>query len=111
MKSKRFSKTLALTLVGAMVAMPAWALDLAQARSAGLVGEKMDGYAVALKNTPEVNALVADVNAKRKQEYQRISQQNGQPVSVVGTLAAGQIINKLPPGASYQMPSGEWKKR
>jgi len=100
-----------LAILGALVAFPAFALDLHQARTSGMVGEKLDGYAAALKATPEVNALVADVNAKRKAEYARISKQNGQPVDVVAKLAAAQIINGLEVGSSYQDANGNWKTR
>lgn len=100
-----------LVLLGIMIAAPAYALDLKQARSSGLVGEKIDGYTEALKQTPEVKVLVDDVNAKRRAEYQRISKENGQSVDVVGKLAAQEIISKLPAGSSYQAADGSWKKR
>lgn len=100
-----------LALLGLMITAPAYALDLKQARSSGLVGEKLDGYAEALKQTPEVKGLVEDVNAKRKAEYQRISKENGQPADVVGKLAAQEIISKLPAGSSYQSTDGSWKKK
>lgn len=105
----RFVTTL--TLMALLVALPAWALSLQEARSSGMVGEKLDGYVAALKNTPEVSSLVTEVNARRKQEYARISSQNGQPVDVVAKLAAQEVINKLPKGSSYQSPDGGWKKR
>ena len=100
-----------LTILGALLAFPAWAMDLHQARTSGMVGEKLDGYVAVLKASPEVNTLVADVNAKRKQEYARISKENGQPVDVVGKLAAAQIINGLEAGSSYQAADGSWKTR
>ncbi len=100
-----------LAMLGALIAFPAFALDLHQARTSGMVGEKLNGYAAALKDTPEIDALVADVNAKRKQEYARISKQNGQPVDVVAKLAAAQIINGLEAGGSYQDANGNWKTR
>jgi uncharacterized protein YdbL (DUF1318 family) len=100
-----------LAVLSALIAFPAMALDLHQARASGMVGEKLDGYAAAIKATPEINALVADVNAKRKQEYARISKQNGQPVDVVAKLAAAQIINSLDAGSSYQDADGNWKIR
>ncbi len=100
-----------LAALGVLIAYPVFALDLHQARSSGMVGEKLDGYASALKDTPEVDALVADVNAKRKQEYARISKQNGQPVDVAAKLAAAQIINGLEPGSPYQDENGNWKTR
>lgn len=94
-----------------LVALPALALDLQSARSSGLVGEKLDGYVAAMQETAEVKALVADVNARRQQEYARISAQNKQPVDVVAKLAAEQIINNLGAGSYYQAPGGAWRKR
>ncbi len=92
-------------------AAPAFALDLAQARSAGLVGEKTDGYIATVQATPEAQALVIDVNARRKTEYERISKENGQAVDLVAKLAAEQIISQLPAGSYYLAPDGSWKKR
>lgn len=105
-------KTIAIAAISTfMAASAAFAMDLDQARSAGLVGEKMDGYVAAIQNTPDIGVLVADINAKRQQEYARISREKGQPIDVVSKLAAGQIITRLPAGASYQMPDGTWRKR
>ena len=79
-------------------ALPALALDLHSARATGMVVETPEGYIAAAKPSPEVNALVAEVNAKRKAEYTRISQENGQPVDVVGKLAAPQIAKNIAAG-------------
>ncbi len=108
MKS-RFLTLLAIIIT--LTTSPAFALDLHQARNSGMVGEKLDGYVAPLKTTPEVSALVADVNAKRKQEYERISKQNGQPVDVVAKLAAAQIVTGLGSGNFYQGSDGSWKTR
>lgn len=94
-----------------LISSAALGLDLHGARSQGLVGEKTDGYVAAIQLTPEVKALVEEVNSKRHAEYAHISQQNGQPVSVVAKLAAGQIVSKLQRGEMYQDESGAWKKK
>lgn len=94
-----------------LVASSAFALDLTSARNAGLVGEKLDGYAAVVKAGSGVAELVNDINNRRKAEYERISKQNGQPVNVVSKLAAEQIINGLPKGAMYQGPDGSWRKK
>lgn len=100
-----------LTLLGLLIAGPALALDLQAARTSGQVGEKTDGYVQALNPSAEVNALVAEVNTRRQQEYARISKEKNQPIDVVAKLAAAQIINQLPAGSSYQSPGGGWQKR
>lgn len=92
-------------------ALPAFALDLSQARSQKLVGERPDGYVAAVKSSSDVNALVQEVNAKRKAEYTRISKENGQPVEVVAKLAAPKIISGLPSGSLYLATDGAWKTR
>ena len=107
MKQNFFGAIVALGLF--VAASPALALDLHEARSQGIVGEKADGYVAALKKTPETEALVADVNQKRRDEYARISKANNQPVDVVAKIAAEKIINGLNAGESYQDSSGNWK--
>lgn len=92
-------------------ALPAFALDLQHARTQGMVGEQRNGYIAAIAPNPEVNALVADVNSRRKQEYERISKENGQTVDVVAKLAAVQIIGKLAPGSVYEGEQGGWQKK
>jgi len=98
-------------LMAVSLAIPAWALDLHSARANGSIGEKNDGYVAALRPSAEVNAVVAEVNAKRSAEYARISKENGQTVDVVAKLAASQIINGLPAGTSYQDGAGNWKSK
>ncbi len=98
-------------LMTACLALPVMALDLHGARANGSIGEKNDGYVAALRPSAEVNAIVAEVNAKRSAEYARISKENGQPVNVVAKLAAGQIVGGLPAGASYQDGGGNWKSK
>lgn len=100
-----------ITVLATLISFPAFALELHQARASGLIGEQLDGYAVALKANAEVTTLVADVNAKRKEEYARISKGNGQTVDVVAKLAAQQIIAGLDAGSPYQGSDGNWKKR
>ena len=108
MKIHAIALGLILTVI---TALPAFALDLQQARAAGSIGETTKGYVAVIKSSPDVEELVASVNAKRKQEYARISQANGQSVDVVAKVAAEQIINNLEAGNLYQAADGSWKKR
>ena len=108
MKMRFMSMIVAL---GVLLAFPAFALDLHQARDAGILGEKNDGYVAVLKKSPEALALAKEVNEKRAQEYERISKENNQPANIVATLAAQQIIEKLNAGNQYQDANGNWKTR
>ena len=75
----------------ALFAMPASALDLAQARAQGLVKETPSGYLTVVKPSGEVNNLVKNINAGRKAEYQRIAKKNGTPLSTVEQLAGKRL--------------------
>ena len=101
----------ALFAIAILFSAEAFALDLAQARAQGLVGEKLDGYVGAVAATPEASSVAADVNVRRREEYEKISKANGQPVSVVGKVAAERIITGLPSGSLFQAPDGSWKKK
>lgn len=88
-------KTLLILPLALLTAAPAFALDLSGARAQGKVCERPDGLIAANgPATPEVQELVASVNKARQAEYARISQQNGQPASVVASLAAQQLISQ-----------------
>ena len=88
------------------------ALDLDAAKAQGLVGERTDGYVAAVAPTPsaDVQALVADVNAKRKTTYAGIAQQNGTDVDKVAALAAQKMLAKAPAG-SWIFDSGRWYQK
>lgn len=102
---------LAVFLTATLMAGQAFALTLDQARNSGIVGEKVDGYVGVVTPSAEAQAVANEVNARRKAEYEKISRQNKQPVSVVGKIAAETIINGLPAGSFYQGADGSWKKK
>lgn len=108
MKSSLFT---IIIIIALFIATPAFALDLHVARDSGVLGEKNDGYVAVLKKSPEATTLADEVNAKRKAEYARISQQNKQPVDIVAKLAAQQIIEGLTKGDPYQDAEGKWQTR
>ena len=94
------------------VALPSAALDLDAAKAQGLVGEQTDGYvaAVSASPAPDVQALVADVNAKRRTAYQEIAQKNGTKVEDVAVLAAQKLIGRAPAGA-WIRDKGQWYQK
>jgi len=75
-----------------LVANPAFALDLQSARAGGMVVEQPTGYIKAVK--PEAGALVAEVNAKRKAEYERIAKEKGTKIEDVAAIAAQELMKK-----------------
>ena len=104
-------RTLLFSALICLAALPAMAIDLGAGKAQGLVGETPQGYIAAVKPTPEASALVADINARRRAEYQKISAGNGQPLTVVEKLAAQKLYEKAAAGDYLQSPSGQWTRK
>jgi uncharacterized protein len=108
-KSLRRGITILLLLAPAA----AFALELDDAKAQGLVGEDASGYLAAVSERPsaDVSALVADVNEKRRLEYERIAKQNSLTVSQVEQIAAKKAIDKTPTGQYVRLPGESWRKK
>ena len=106
-------KKIFIVLSTLLLAVNAWALDLDEAKSKGLVGEKLNGYlgAVSPNPAPDVQALVTDINNKRKAQYQEIAQKNGTQLDAVEKLAAEKAIEKTKPGFFVEKSGGAWVKK
>ncbi|MBS1270631.1 MAG: hypothetical protein MAG794_01589 [Gammaproteobacteria bacterium] len=73
------------------------AVNVGQAKQQGMACELPTGYLQARNNaTPEVKAMVVDINAKRKAEYTRIANENGVKPENVGLLTAKKLGPKCP---------------
>lgn len=93
-----------------LVSLAAFGLDLHQAKEAGLVGETDSGYLAAVTGSSEAAALVQDINAQRKAEYQRIAQKNNIALRDVELLAGKKAIEKTPAG-QYVKVGGSWQQK
>lgn len=83
----------------------------AAARAAGKVGEQPDGYiGVVGAATPELRALVNNINIQRKAAYTK-GAANGATVEQFAFVSGCNLISQTKPGEMYQTPSGAWKKR
>ena len=105
--SKQTFSVLALSL---LMMVPAYALDLGQAKAKGLVGETTNGYLAAVKPSAEVNALVKDINGQRKAHYQKIAGKNSISLQAVEARAGQKAISKTPAG-QYVNTGGGWQKK
>jgi len=96
-----------------LLPLAAWALTLDEAKQAGLVGEDASGYiaAVSAKPSKDVKALVDDINARRRTEYERIAAANGISVEDVEKLAGKKAIEKSPAGDYIRLPGEDWRKK
>jgi uncharacterized protein len=103
-------RSLGVLLLSLSMAMPAFSLDLGEAKSGGLVGETSSGYLAAVKSSAEVDALVASINSKRKAQYQKIAQKNNISLQAVEVRAGQKAIEKTPAG-QYVNTGGGWQKK
>ena len=94
---------------GLLAAQFAFAIGLDEAKQQGLVGEQPSGYlGVVGKPTPEVEALVKDINQKRHAAYENIAKRNNTDVSTVEKLAGKKAIEQTPAGQYVKTPEGKW---
>jgi hypothetical protein len=98
----------------ALPAASAMADPLDDARAAGILGERPDGYIdlVAGNASPDIRKLMSDINAQRRQVYEQLATQKGVPIEQIGAIAAEKTINeRLQPGWYYMNSSGQWQQR
>lgn len=106
-------KKLNILLAGCLllIAQTAFAIDLQTAKSQGLVGESSNGYLEAVKAAnAEVQALMKEINDKRKQKYLEIAARNKITLKDVEQLAGKKAIEKSEAG-SYIKLDGTWKQK
>lgn len=112
-------KILSSILIGAALCLTAAGAAMAQAkpldapRTAGIVGERYDGYAVVrdAKAPADVRKLVESANAERRKLYQEQAAAKGAPAEEVGKVYAGQIMNAAPTGWWFQDAGGAWVQK
>ncbi len=99
-----------LLLLGAVAANAA---TLDDAKSAGQIGESVDGYLHLVDNNApdEVKALVKDVNNKRRAKYQSIARKRGVAVQDVATLAGAKLVERAPAGQYVMDSNAKWRKK
>lgn len=112
---KSMTKFLILASAVAVIATPALAQRdpaYAAARAAGKVGEKPDGYlGVVGAQGADVQALVRDINIKRKDAYTAKAQANGSTVEEFAFTTGCNLIAQTSAGEKYMTPGGSWATR
>ena len=91
----------------------AWAADIHSAKNEGLVGEARSGYLAAVKTpaSPDIQALVSEVNGKRKQKFQDAAKKSGATMEQVQHRFYELAVGKTKPGDYYQDANGRWTKK
>jgi uncharacterized protein YdbL (DUF1318 family) len=99
------------TVLWVVLASSAVALSLDEAKTKGLVGEKINGYLGAVDpSDADAQALMEDVNQKRRQAYEDIAKRNRTDIRAVETLAGQKAIQNTKPGHFIEGPGGWMKK-
>jgi len=93
--------------------LPSWGLTLEEAKTQGVVGEQPNGYLGVVQPgaSAEVQALVNDVNQKRRQMYEDIARRNSTKLDAVEMLAGKTAIDNTRAGNFVRSPSGQWVKK
>ncbi len=82
------------------------------ARSAGQVGEKMDGYlGIVGASTPALQRIVDDINIKRRAVYADKARAANATLEEYALTAGCLAIARTVPGEKYQAPDGSWQTR
>lgn len=104
----------AATAIGGL-ATPAFAQRdpaYAAARSAGHVGERMDGYlGIVVAETPALRRIVNDINIKRRAVYSERAKATNATIEEYAFTAGCQAILATVSGEKYQAPDGSWQTR
>ena len=82
----------------------------AAARAAKQVGEQPDGYLGVVSGGPAIQALVRDINIKRKAAYTASAQSSGATVEQFAFTSGCNLVARVPVGEMYRTPSGQWKE-
>jgi uncharacterized protein YdbL (DUF1318 family) len=106
-------KKILLALCLSLAVSAAWAIDIGAAKEQGLVGEANTGYIAAVKMpaSAEVQALIADVNAKRKAEFEKTAEKTGATLEQVRARFYELAVQKTAAGHYYQDANGTWRTK
>ena len=96
-----------------MLLQNAWATDIRTAKAEGLVGEANTGFIAAVQTpaSAEVRALIADVNSKRKAQFDSAARKTNTSTAQVANRFYELAVQKTASGNFYQDAAGRWKKK
>ena len=106
-------KRLVIAAVLTLITASAWAIDIDSAKNQGLVGEANTGYLAAVRQpaSAEVRALIADVNAKRRAQFERTARSTGATLEQVQVRFYQLAVEKTRRGHYYQDTGGSWRRK
>jgi uncharacterized protein YdbL (DUF1318 family) len=110
MKIRLLALALCLGSAGSAVSAQTPAID--QARAAGQVGERFDGY-LGLTNASAgmLRSQVAAINIRRRALYNNLAVSRKVTTHDVGITAGCSLLARVQVGEAYLLPDGVWRRR
>lgn len=104
-------------LLALCLSLPAMALDLPgamrtlhEAKAAGRLGEQADGYLGVVGRDAQAAEIARLINQARRNEYQKLAEQNRLLLSEVEAMAGRKAIDKSPAGHFVRI-DGRWQRK
>ena len=88
-------------------------LGMVQARAAGIVGERYDGYLgyAATPSSGLVRSQTEAINIRRRALYSQLATKRGVSPQEVGITAGCTLLARVAVGESYLLSDGTWRRR
>ena len=103
---------IAIAAAALLVAAPAPASPLDDAKRAGSVGEQSDGYVGVVPGAPASARAFADrINSERAEHYSEIAARTGTSPTAVAALAGQKLVERASPGEWIRDADGQWGQR
>lgn len=84
----------------------------AAARSAGQVGEQVNGYlGFVTPPSTDLRKVIEDINIKRRAVYADKAKANNATIEEYALTSGCLLIKNTSPGEKYQAPDGTWQTR
>ena len=96
-----------------LLALPAVASPLDDAKAAGWLGERPDGYVGLVDSSAPsaVQDLVKEINTRRRAKYREIAEKSGTSVEVVARAAGAKLVERTAKGHYVLDASGKWLRK
>jgi uncharacterized protein YdbL (DUF1318 family) len=85
--------------------------DVRAAMSAGIVGERYDGYlGYAGAPSPQIRREVSAINIQRRNLYTQLAVRRNVSPAIVSVATGCELLGRLTAGQSYMLKGGAWRR-
>ncbi len=111
--TKRHNLLAIFALILSLLSLPSWAIEMDQAKAAGMIGEQVNGYLGYVTASPSssLQAVVEEINAKRREAYVQGAQNAGVERKVFEIRMGQRLQERTPKGQYIQLQNGRWQKK